>query len=217
MDLLLSLRAFLQGIEQHKRSEAMKTVAINGTARTGLGKKAAGEIRRAELIPCVLYGGDEVVHFSTTLADLRSLVYTPEFKIAEVSVGGKKYSAIIKEVQFNPVNDSVVHADFLRLIDGHPIKVELPVRFIGVSPGVKNGGKLIPQLRRVLVKTKPEQLVDELKVDISGLDLGQSIRIRDIKLESGIEILMSPSVPVAMIEIPRALRSATTTADTPAV
>ncbi|MBK6902104.1 MAG: 50S ribosomal protein L25 [Saprospirales bacterium] len=186
----------------------MKTVAINGTIRTELGKKAAGAIRRSEMVPCVLYGGDEVVHFTTTLGDLRTLVYTPEFKTAEITVDGKKYSAILKEVQFYPVTDAVVHVDFLRLIEGHPIKVQLPIRFVGVSPGVKSGGKLIPQLRKVLVKTKPEQLVDELLVDISAMELGQSIRIRDIKVEKGIEILMSPSVPVAMIEIPRALRSA---------
>lgn len=193
----------------------MKTVAINGTVRPDLGKKGAADVRRQGLIPCVLYGGKEVIHFSTTLADLRGLVYTPDFKTAEVAVEGKKYTAILKDVQFNPVTDTIVHADFLRLVEGHSIKVELPLRFTGVSPGVKGGGKLIQQLRRVLVKTKPETLVDELLVDISSLDMGQSLRIRDIQVLEGVEILMSPSVPVAMIEIPRALRGATAT-DKPA-
>lgn len=147
-----------------------------------------------------------MIHFSTTLGDLRGLVYTPDFKTAEVTIDGKKHKAIVKQVQFNPVNDTIAHVDFLRLIDGHPIKVELPIRFSGVSPGVKNGGKLIQQLRKVLVKTMPELLVDQMLVDISEVELGQSLRIRDVKVKEGIEILMSPNVPVAIVDIPRALR-----------
>jgi large subunit ribosomal protein L25 len=191
----------------------MKTVVVNGLPRTELGKKGAGAARREELIPCVLYGGDEVHHFSTEPLNLRDLVYTADFVVAEVSLNGKSHRAIVKDVQYHPVTDRILHVDFLRLVDGTPIKVQLPIRFVGVSPGVKAGGKLIQQLRRVLVKSLPEKLIPELTVDISGLDLGQSIRIRDIQVEEGIEVLMSPSVPVAMIEIPRALRSATAAAE----
>jgi large subunit ribosomal protein L25 len=191
----------------------MKTVAINGISRSDLGKKGAGSVRREGQIPCVMYGAGEVVHFSAVIGDLRHLIYTPDFKLAEVEVEGKKYRAILKDVQYHPVTDSVMHVDFLRLTDGTPIKVDLPVRFAGASPGVKAGGKLIKLLRRVSVKTTPEKLIDELQVDIAGLDLGQSLRIRDIRTEDGVEILMSPSIPVAMIEIPRALRSATTAAE----
>lgn len=191
----------------------MKTVAVNGIARTDLGKKGTGSIRRDGKIPCVMYGGEDVVHFSTTLGDLRDLIYTPDFMLAELNVEGKTYRAIVKDVQLHPVTDMVVHVDFLRLMDGTPVKVGLPIRFTGVSPGVKAGGKLIKQLRRVEVKTTPEKLVEDLEVDISGLELGQSLRIRDIKVLEGLEILMSPSVPVALIEIPRALRSATAAAD----
>ena len=186
----------------------MKTVAVNGTLREELGKKGASSVRREERIPCVVYGGGDVVHFSTTYADLRYLVYTSEFKTAEVNVDGKSYRAILKDVQFHPVTDEIVHADFLRLIDGTTIKVELPIHFKGVSPGIKSGGKLQQLLRRISVKTTPEHLVEELEVDISSLELGQSIRIRDVDVTEGIDILMSPSVPVAMVEVPRALRSA---------
>ena len=185
----------------------MKTVAINGTLREELGKKGAGSVRREERIPCVLYGGEEVVHFSTTFGDLRSLVYTPEFKTAEVKVDGKSYRAILKEVQFHPVTDAIVHADFLELVKGNSIKVELPVHFKGVSPGVKSGGILQQLLRRVLVKTTPEHLVSELEVDISSLELGHSIRIRDVEIGEGVELLMSSSTPVAIVDVPRALRS----------
>ncbi|MCB0569710.1 MAG: 50S ribosomal protein L25 [Phaeodactylibacter sp.] len=192
----------------------MEIVAVNGQKRVGLGKKETKAVRNEGLIPCVLYGGDEVVHFSTTLNDIRGVVYTPDFKIAELTVEGKAYRAILKDVQWHPVTDSIVHIDFLRLVEGNAIKVEVPLRFTGVSPGVRAGGKLQQKLRRVLIKTTPEHLISEMSVDISKLELGQSIRVRDIVVEEpGIEIMNSPGVPVATIEIPRALRSATAAAE----
>ena len=191
----------------------MKTVVVNGEARTDFGKKGASDVRRAGRIPCVMYGSEEVVHFSSTFTELKNLIYTPDFKLAEVNVNGKKYRAILKDVQFHPVTDNPVHVDLQLLVDGNPLKVELPIRFKGASPGVKAGGKLMQLVRRIKVKTTPEKLVDELYVNISGLELGQSIRIRDIDVEDGIEVLMSPGVPVAMIEIPRALRSAASAAE----
>ncbi len=192
----------------------MEIIAVNGQARPGLGKKVAKAVRNEGRIPCVLYGGDEVVHFSTTLNEVRGVVYTPDFKVAELSVNGKTYRAILKDVQWHPVSDSIMHIDFLRLVEGHPVKVEVPVRFKGVSPGVRAGGKLQQKLRRVQIKTTPEHLVTEISVDISKLELGQSIRVRDIVIEEpGIEIMSSPGVPVATIEIPRALRSATAAAE----
>lgn len=192
----------------------MEIIAVNGQARPGLGKKVAKAVRNEGRIPCVLYGGDEVVHFSTTLNEVRGVVFTPDFKVAELSVNGKTYRAILKDVQWHPVSDSIMHIDFLRLVEGHPVKVEVPVRFKGVSPGVRAGGKLQQKLRRVQIKTTPEHLVTEISVDISKLELGQSIRVRDIVIEEpGIEIMSSPGVPVATIEIPRALRSATAAAE----
>lgn len=192
----------------------MEIIAVNGQARPGLGKKVAKAVRNEGRIPCVLYGGDEVVHFSTTLNEVRGVVYTPDFKVAELSVDGKTYRAILKDVQWHPVSDSIMHIDFLRLVEGHPVKVEVPLRFKGVSPGVRAGGKLQQKLRRVQIKATPEHLVTEISVDISKLELGQSIRVRDIVIEEpGVEIMSSPGVPVATIEIPRALRSATAAAE----
>lgn len=187
----------------------MQTVAIKGEERAEIGKKYTKAVRSAGKIPCVLYGKDEVVHFSTTSKDVKPIIYTPDFKIAEVEIGGKQYRCILKDVQFHPVSDVITHIDFLKLIDGHPVKVEVPVRFKGNSPGVKVGGKLIQQVRRIKIKTTPDKLVDELTLDISNLELGQSIRVRDIEAIEGIEIMNSPGIPVAQVEIPRALRSAT--------
>ncbi len=187
----------------------METIAITGQPREGLGKKATRAARREGLIPCVAYGGDDAVQFTVTPNEVKDLIYTPEFKLAEITVDGKTFKAFVKDLQFHPVTDEIVHIDFLRLIEGQTVKVDVPIRFKGVSPGVKNGGKLIQRLRRIRIKTKPEHLVDRIEVDISKLKLNESIRIRDVdqKLET-IEIMNSPGVPVASVETPRALRSA---------
>ncbi len=192
----------------------MEVIAVSGKLRTDLGKTATKAVRNEGMIPCVLYGGDEVIHFSTALKDVRDLIYTPDFKVAELSIDGKTYKCFVKDIQFHPVTDAVVHLDFLRLIEGVPVKVEVPLRFMGASPGVKNGGKLIQKLRRVKIKSTPEHLVGELQVDISKLELNQSIRVRDIdRVRENIDILNSPGVPVASVEVPRALRSATAAAE----
>ena len=186
----------------------MNIVAIKSRPRPKVGTKIARQSRREGLIPCVLYGGEEIIHFNTTYNEVRDLVYTPDFKVAELEVEGKTYRCIVKEVQFHPVKENILHIDFLQLIEGRPVKVELPVHFKGNSPGVRAGGKLIQKMRRVKVKATPENLVEELKLDISELNLGQSIRVRDIEVPEGMEILSAPSIPVASVEIPRALRGA---------
>jgi len=191
----------------------MKNVVIKGELRTDLGKKGTKGVRSKGLIPCVIYGGDNPVHFSVQFSEIKDIIYTPDFKIANIEVGGESFRAILKSYQMHPVTEAVEHIDFLRLIDGHPVKVELPVRFYGVSPGVKLGGKLLQTLRKIKVKTTPQHLRDEILMDISSMELGQSIRVRDIKGIEGIEIMSSPGIPVATIEIPRALRSAAAAAE----
>lgn len=186
----------------------MEVVKINGTVRADLGKKATKADRNSEAIPCVLYGGNENVHFTTTWSEVRHLIYTPDFKTAELTIDGQSYNAILKEAQFHPASEQILHVDFLKLIPNHPVKLNIPLRLKGTSPGVKAGGKLIQTVRKVKVKCLPEVIVDELSLDISGLELGQTARVRDIVTVEGIEITMSPSVPVALVEIPRALRSA---------
>jgi len=186
----------------------MNTIAINGSKRQEVGKKATKAVRASNAIPCVLYGSKDVVHFQTTEADLRHLVYTPDFQVVELSIEGIKAKAILKDIQFHPVRDNIVHVDFLELVDGQTVKVEIPLKTKGSSPGVKVGGKLIQSVRKVKVKTTPEKLVSELYVDISNLELGQSLRVKDIIGEDGVEIQQNGSIPVVSIEIPRALRSA---------
>ncbi len=185
----------------------MDTINIEGVSRS-LGSKSSKEIRRAGQVPCVLYGQDANVHFSVTPKSVKPLVYTPDFKLAEIDIEGKKIRSIIKDIQFHPVTDAIQHIDFLQLTDGVPVKVSIPLKTKGESEGVKVGGKLLQQVRKVLVKTLPENLVDELFVDISSLELGQSARIRDIEVNENMQIMNPSATPVVMVEVPRALKSA---------
>lgn len=186
----------------------MEVVKINGEVRTAVGKKASKAVRNGGGVPCVIYGGSEVVHFFATPSEFKSLIYTPDFKIAEVTIGGKMYKCILKDRQFHPVSDALVHVDLLNLVDGNPVKVEVPIRFTGASPGVKVGGKLLQNVRRVKIKCLPSHLINEVRVDISSLELGQSLRVRDIVVGEGIEIMQTGGIPIVTVEIPRALRSA---------
>lgn len=188
--------------------QQMNTITIKGSPRTEVGKKASKAVRASEAIPCVLYGSKEVVHFQTTEAELRSLVFTPDFNVADLSIDGKSTRAILKAIQFHPVRDHIVHVDFLELVDGQTVKLEIPLKTRGASPGVKVGGKMIQSVRKIKVKTTPEKMVSELFVDISSLELGQSLRVKDIITVEGIDIQQNGSIPVVSIEIPRALRSA---------
>ena len=191
----------------------MNTVNVTATSRTDTGKKSTKAVRNSGGIPCVMYGGKEVVHFTTTHNAVKSLIYTPDFKVAEIDMDGSTQRAIVKTAQFHPVTEKIMHIDFLRLIDGIPVNLELPVKFEGSSPGVKLGGKLQQSLRRIKVKTTPEKMVDVLTLDVSNLELGESIRVRDLQVPEGIQVMVAPATPVAAVEIPRALRSAGAAAD----
>lgn len=186
----------------------MEVVALQGQERSSAGKASAKLDRKAGLVPAVIYGTEGNVHLTLKPFDLRPLIYTPQFKLAEVNVGGAGYKCIVKDVQFHPVTDEIQHIDFLKLEDGRAVKVEVPVKFVGSAPGVKTGGKLIKKLRKVKIKTNAENLVASMDLDVNSLELGQSIRVRDIEAVEGVQIMNAPGTPVASVEIPRALRSA---------
>ncbi len=184
----------------------MNIVNISAEPRTELGKKATKSIRKAGKIPAVIYSKNGVEHFCTTVKEVKAMVFTPDFKLAEIELNGVKHKAILKDIVFHPVTESIQHIDFLELVDGQTIKANIPVKFTGESPGVKEGGKLISTFRTVKVKTTPESLVDELFVDISSLELGEAIRVKDISAIEGIEIMVDGAIPVAKVEVPRALK-----------
>ena len=186
----------------------MEVLTLSATPRTDLGKTATRAVRNADRIPCVLYGGNEIQHFTLAPLDLRPLVYSPEFKVVEIQLNGTNHRCILKSVQFHPVTDKIMHIDFLRLMENHPVKIEVPIHFDGVAQGLKAGGKLIKRMRKVKVKTTPEHLIDRIVLDTTPMGLGQSQRIKDLQTAEGIEILNNSSIPIATIEIPRALRGA---------
>jgi large subunit ribosomal protein L25 len=187
----------------------MDIVKVEAQARESFGKKHTKKVRKEGLVPAIIYGGNNNTAISVTPKSVKSLVYTPDFKLAEISLNGDTHKCILKDITFHPLSDEIVHIDFLRVIEGQTIKVEIPIDFKGKSPGVKEGGKLIPQMRKVKVKTTPEYLVDRVYVDISELELGNSVRVRDIDLPEGMEIMTTTATPVAIVEVPRALKSAT--------
>lgn len=191
----------------------MEIVAVKGQVRSDVGKKSSKAVRKEGLVPCVIYGTHDTKHFTIDPKAVKPLIYTPDFKLAEIELDGNTHKCIVKDIQFHPVTDEIVHLDFLSLSDGQKVKVEVPLKFEGVSPGMKLGGKLQQNLRRVKIKTTPEHLVDSLVLDISHLELGQAVRVRDIAEIEGIEIMSPPGTPIASIEIPRALRSATAAAE----
>ena len=186
----------------------MQTVAVNGKLREKLGRRASKAFRRNGLVPCELYGSDINVHFTVSPKDLKSLVYTPDFKLADIEIDGKTYRSIMKSIQFHPVTEEILHVDFLTLEEGRKVKVDVPVKFVGVSPGVKTGGKLTEKLKKVQIKALPKDLMESVELDISALQLGMSVRVKDIEVGDEIEILNNPNIPVGTVEIPRALKSA---------
>lgn len=187
----------------------MKTVVIEGQLRTGTGKKAARDLRSEGKVLGVIYGGNEEVHFTAPVMSFRSLVYTPEFQIAEIKVEGKTYRCILKDKQFDVVTDALNHVDFLELVEGRKIIANLPLRFVGQSEGVKAGGRMVVKMKTLKVRTMPENLVEGIEVDITNLQLNGNIRVEDVKLEN-VELMNPLRQPIASVVMTRALRQAET-------
>ncbi|MES2389170.1 MAG: 50S ribosomal protein L25/general stress protein Ctc [Bacteroidota bacterium] len=185
----------------------MKSVEIIGYKRANLGKADAKALRLESLVPCVLYGTGEQIHFSVPMILFRELAYSPVAYLADLNIEGKKYRAILQDVQFHAVNDMLMHADFLALQDDKPVRTEIPVKLEGTAVGVTKGGKLTPKLRKLKIEALPANLPDFISVDITDLDLGKTIKVSAVKPEN-YKILNVGAVPLVSIEIPRALKTA---------
>ena len=187
----------------------MEIIALQGHRKEGSGKTESKKIRRNGQVPAVMYksGGGDAIHFVLAATDVRPLVFTPKFKMAEITLNGQVHKGIVKDIQFHPVTEEVLHLDFLELVPGIKFTATVPVRFTGQSKGVKEGGKFIARMRSVNILTTPEKAVDEVSADISTIELGSTIRVKDIEIPEGVVITNTPAVPIASIEIPRALKS----------
>lgn len=183
----------------------MKTITIEGQLRTEIGKKATRQLRSQELVPGVIYGGATEVNFSAPLLAFRSIVYTPEFQLAEVKVDGRSYRCILKDIQFDKVTDILSHVDFLELVEDRQVIATIPIKFTGASTGVKDGGKLITKMKSLKVKTYPRYLRENIEVDLTNLELNGNIRVEDVKADN-YEILNSPRIPIASVVMTRQLK-----------
>lgn len=188
----------------------MKSVKIEGQKRSDLGKKATRHLRSEGQVPAVIYGGKETMHFSAPVMSFRTLVYTPEFQIAEIVLDGKTYRTIMKDIQFDVVTDELNHIDFLELVDDRKVIATLPLKFTGQSQGVKDGGRLELKLKSLNVRTYPKHLVEHIEVKIDNLQLHGNIRVQDVAVEN-MEFLNSPRIPICSVVTTRALRQAADT------
>jgi large subunit ribosomal protein L25 len=189
----------------------MKTITIEGQLRTESGKKATRLLRSQNLVPAVIYGGSSEISFAAPAAAFKSIVYTSEFMLAEVTVDGKNYRCILKDLQFNKVTDALIHVDFLELVEDKKVIAQLPLRYVGTPVGVKAGGKLVTKMKSVKVKTLPKFLKEQIDVDINALELNENIRVQDI-IADNMEILNSPRIPIASITMTRQLKQEEATA-----
>ena len=159
----------------------MKSITINGSQRESVGKKATKALRNAGMVPCVIYGGDKPVHFSAEEKAFKSLVYTPNVYTAKIELDGTTYAAVLQDIQFHPVTDGILHVDFYQLFDDKEISMNIPVRLVGTSPGVLNGGSLRFTNRKLKIKALPANLPDFVNADISELKIGSKLVITSLK------------------------------------
>lgn len=188
----------------------MKTFELAGQVRTDLGKQAVKAIRQADNIPAIIYGGaQETVadHFIVSNADVRKLIYSPEVFMVELNIDGNKHKSILQDIQFHPVTDNILHLDFLRVYDDRPMTVELPVVLEGLAPGVRAGGRMALDMRKLKVKGLLANMPEKLTIDVSKLELGQTIQVGELNFD-GLELLNGAKAVVCRVQLTRAARGA---------
>lgn len=196
----------------------MKTVSLSGSLRGNVGKKDAKKARKEGMVPCVLYGGKEQIHFTMEERAFKPIIFTPDANLVKLEIEGKVYDVILQDVQYHPVTDSLLHADFLEVTPGKAIKISVPISVVGTSKGVLRGGKLIRKFHKFLVKGLVEHIPEKIEVDITKLDIGGIIKISDLQVEN-IEFLDPKSAMVVTVRTARAVAAdaeAETEEETPA-
>ena len=198
----------------------MKSIEIKCSTRADITRQEVRGLRDSGQVPCVMYGGKEPVHFAAHASVFKDLIYTPNTHLVNLDIDGKMYQAILQEVQFHPVNDAIIHIDFLEINDKNPVTIGVPVRLSGTSEGVREGGKLLAKMRKLKIKGLAANLPDAIEIDITPLKIGSSIRVRDLE-RKGITFLDSPSNVVVGVRVTRQVveevtAAAATTAAAPA-
>ena len=192
----------------------MKSINVKGTARTATGKKATRDLRKNGGVPCNLYGenknenGESIaMSFATTQEELRKLVYSPDIYSVNLTIDGKECKAVMKELQFHPVTDQLLHVDFYEITEEKPIVMEVPIQMTGLAEGVKAGGKLAASVRKLKVRAPYTAIPEKLIIDVTNLALGKTIKVGELSFE-GLELGTSPSVVVCQVKMTRSAMSA---------
>lgn len=192
----------------------MKSINVKGTARTATGKKATRDLRKNGGVPCNLYGenknenGESIaMSFATTQEELRKLVYSPDIYSVNLTIDGKECKAVMKELQFHPVTDQLLHVDFYEITEEKPIVMEVPIQMTGLAEGVKSGGKLAASVRKLKVRAPYTAIPEKLIIDVTNLALGKTIKVGELSFE-GLELVTSPSVVVCQVKMTRSAMSA---------
>ena len=187
----------------------MKVFNLSGSSRANVGKKDAKALRIKGLVPCVLYGGAEQIHFSADEKAFKPLIFTPDAHTVELEISGKKYNAILQDVQYHSISDRLMHVDFLHIDETKPVVIAIPVAVHGIAPGVREGGKLLVKLRKMKVRALLNSLPDKINIDISSLEIGQSVKVEHLQAQnSDLVFLDAPNVAVVSVSATRASRQA---------
>lgn len=180
----------------------MKKVSLSGSLRENVGKKDTKALRNEGRVPCVVYGGENQIHFSVKSVDLNKLIYTPEVFQIELDIDGTKVNAIVKEYQFHPTTDNVIHVDFIQLFEDKEVKIDLPVRLKGNALGVRNGGRLLTVYRTLSLKGLPSAFPEAVEIDITNLRIGKKIRMTEVSIP-GITILEPANAVICGVKTAR--------------
>ena len=197
----------------------MKSIDVKGALRAETGKKATAALRKQGGIPCNLYGEKkdkdgkpEAVSFCVTADEVRNLVYSPDIFVVNLNIDGKECKAVMRELQFHPVTDQLLHIDFYEVTETKPIVMAVPIKLNGLAEGVRAGGKLAANVRSLKVKAPYNAIPEKLDIDVTGLGLGKTIKVGELKFE-GLEIITSPSVVVCQVKMTRNAKSAAAAAE----
>lgn len=192
----------------------MKVVSMSGSLRANVGKKDAKKIRSEGQVPCVIYGGKDQVQFYMNDRNFEDIVFTPEVCFIKITIDGKEYDVVLQDIQYHPVTDSILHADFMELSPERHIVMNIPVKITGTAPGVLKGGKLDQKLRKLKVKALPEFMPDFINVSIDGMDIGNAVKVADMPSEN-ISLLDNKNNVIISVKVTRAVEE--TPADKAAV
>jgi len=196
----------------------MKEIKVAGQKRTDLGKKASKVLRKEGLVPCNLYGeakqdGKPVaLAFASPMSELRKIVYTPHIYVIRLIIDGEEHTAILKELQFHPVTDALLHVDFFEVNDQKPITIGIPVKLVGLAQGVRDGGRMNLSIRKINVTAPYQQIPEHLDIDVTALKIGKSIKVGELTFE-GLEVATSKDVVVCSIKMTRQAQQAAATAE----